>query len=51
MLVSQPMKLFLKNKNKMTIIFEDRIKIIESIKYVDKAVPQTILYRENYISI
>ena len=32
----------LKNKNKMTIIpFEDRIKIIESIKYVDKAVPQT----------
>ena len=31
-----------KNKNKKTIIpFDERIKIIEAIKYVDKAVPQT----------
>lgn len=30
-----------KNKNKKTIIpFDERIKIIEAIKYVDKAVPQ-----------
>lgn len=32
----------IKSKNKRPIIpFEDRVKIVESIKYVDKVVPQT----------
>lgn len=34
-------ELVIKNKNKTTIIpFEERVEIVSSIKYVDKAVPQ-----------
>lgn len=41
-----------KNKNKKPIIpFEDRIKIVQSIKYVDKVIPQTSYSIEGKINI